>query len=96
MSFNESFLPPSSNVYDYVLAAGVAETITTPANAKFAVFNYTRDIWVRYGGTAAVPSGDVTDGTGSMFNPAGFAVDGVASLSVISGFDATVSVAWYS
>lgn len=52
-----------------ILAANTAETVTTPNDAEFVIFSGNADFYVRYNGTATVPSGDVNDGTASELNP---------------------------
>lgn len=64
-----------------------AETETVPDGASWMVITSDADLWAS-DGTAAVPSSDVTDGTGSFFVKAGvaraFAVVATQTLSVIS------------
>jgi len=73
---------PTQYVNARVLAANTAETVTVPdasAIAALAQEPGTRIVvafsascssyYVRYGGTAAVPSADVTDGSAAVRNP---------------------------
>lgn len=97
---HENALPMSDYVDNYVLAAGVAETVTIPAGTRFAFFSTTADFWLRASNdsplpAAAVPSGDVTDGTGSEFNPSSRDVTGFSQFSIISEFAAKLSITWY-
>lgn len=68
--YNDAISIPSY-VDAKVLAAGVAETFTVPANAYFVVFSGNAalaDYYVAYTGTAAAPAGDVSDGSASFPN----------------------------
>lgn len=52
-----------------VLAASTNETHTVPAGAKYVVFASDDLFYAKANGAAAVPSADVTDGSGSEMNP---------------------------
>lgn len=78
-----------------VLAASVNEDHTIPANAKYVIFSAEADFYAKRGGTAAVPSGDVTDGTASELNPAGYDIEGVATIGLISATAQTITMAFY-
>jgi len=101
-----SFLRVSAYVDNRVLAAGVAESFTKPAGYSAAVITTNSDCYIRRGGAAAVPAGDVTDGTGSILIPAGQSriVDltdspgatPLASFSIICAGAAITSVEWFS
>ena len=71
-------------INNYVLVANEHKSITVPTGSKFALFCANADIWVRVGGTAKVPSGDVTDGTGSELNPDTRYLDAATTIGVIS------------
>lgn len=77
-----------ASVMARVLAASTAETITAPAGARFVLFSSTCDFYALTGGTATVPSADVTNGSASELNPAAYALYGsageVSSISVIT------------
>lgn len=64
-----------------------AETVTVPAATSWVAVTADADIWIA-AGTAVVPSGDVTDGTGSFLLKAGvarcFSVAPAQTFSVIS------------
>lgn len=92
--YGGEFVPPPQYVDNYVLAANVAETATVPAGAEYVVISATTPVWVRRDNTAAIPGGDVTDGTGSAYKPATYAVDGVTSLSLIAPAASKVSLWW--
>jgi hypothetical protein len=53
-----------------VLAPGVSETHTMPANTRFVIFSANCDFYAQSGASAAVPAADVTNGTASELNPA--------------------------
>jgi hypothetical protein len=57
------------HINTYLLTGSANKEVTIPTDAKFAMFNADADIWVRVGAAAAIPAGDVTDGTGSELNP---------------------------
>lgn len=61
--------PAPSYVDAMVLAAGVAEAWTAPANTRFVVFASNCNFYAKPNATAAVPATEVTDGTGSELNP---------------------------
>lgn len=63
------FALPQSDINVAFAAAGVAEAITIPAGSTHVAFSATSDFYMRFNATAAVPSADVTDGTGSELNP---------------------------
>lgn len=79
----------------------VAEDETVPANAKYVVITADADVWVANGtGLAAVPSGDVVDGSGSTFFKAGvisppFRVQAAQILSIISATGTAHVALWY-
>ena len=92
------------SVDSFLLTANTAKTITVPtfpnsANvqtpAKKCVINFDANIWVNWGTTATIPSGDTIDGTGSELNPSARTLSGVTSFSIISGAAAKGSIAWY-
>lgn len=64
-----AFTPPNSdNVQNLFFTIAAAKTVTWPTNANRFNMSGTADYWTRTGGTAAAPSADVTDGTGSALN----------------------------
>lgn len=48
------------------LAAATAETYTVPATVAYLMVSAGASVYARIGGTAVVPSADLTDGTGSF------------------------------
>ncbi len=92
---------PSQSIDGFALAANVSERIAIPAGAARVIISATANIAVKFGtvaSSAAMPT-DVTDGTGSELNPAGYLLDnlgsGVTHLCVISDTTCLVSLAWY-
>lgn len=73
-----------------VLAASTAEAHTVPAGAKYVRLTGTVAFYVKFGGTAAIPSADITDGTSSILIsatccPATYKIpEGVTSIGVIA------------
>lgn len=79
-----------------VLAAGVAESVTVPTGARIVLFSANSDFYCNPNGTAAVPSGDTTDGSASELNPAAYELRGLASFSLIAAAATIVTMAFYS
>lgn len=79
-----------------VLAAGVAEVWTAPANTRFVIFSSTCNFYAKPNAAAAVPAADVTDGTGSELNPAAwYFPNPVTTVGVISPAVCTVTISAY-
>jgi len=88
---------------DYIdsrlLAAAVAESHTVPTGAKWVCFSAEMPFYAKFGAapTAAIPAADVTDGTGSMFNPTWVDISsGAAVISVIARTAGVVSMYFYA
>ena len=81
-----------------VLAASTNETVTIPADATQVIFSANADFYVNpNSGTAAVPAGDVTDGTGSELNPVGYSgLLAGGTFGIISPVAATITMAFYT
>jgi len=92
---DQTYAIKQGTVNNYVLAATVNKAVTAPEGANYAIFASTADIWVRVGGVAAVPSGDVTDGSGSELNPVIRRVESGGTIGVISEYAAKVSITFY-
>ena len=82
-------------INNYVLVPDEHKIIHVPTGAKFAMFCANADIWVRVGGTAAVLSIDITDGTGSELNPAIRYLDDNITIGIISEYTTKVVVVFY-
>lgn len=53
------------------LGSDSAESYAIPAGAGFAIITSNQPFWARVGGTAAIPTTEITDGTGSFYIAAG-------------------------
>lgn len=91
-------------ITNHALGTAGAHTITVPvgddlARARIGLFSADGDFWVRYGGTAAIPTANVTDGTGSERNPDKRSFGDISSFSMIAapgnGAVRKVSIVWY-
>lgn len=107
LGHNSTLVPPAGRwVTNHSLTAAAAKTITVPAGARWVIFSAQANLWVNFnGGTAVVPSADVTDGSGSYYNPPAVYVGAVsangvlypalATISVISDTTWVLTVMWY-
>ena len=87
---------PAEYVDARVLAADSSETHTVPSGARFVLFSADCvEFYAKTGASAAVPSGDVTDGTASALNPAAWALSGVSQISLISPTACTITLEFY-
>lgn len=96
-----SFSVPFPRYVDVIeLDDANAQSWTVPDGVKFAVFSADGSVYARVGGTAAVPTADVTDGTGSLLiqSTAQFNVEDGGSVSFIRAGSSTVliSIGCYS
>lgn len=84
-----------------VLAARVAESHTVPAGAKYVIFSCVdsngtaASFWADFDGTAAIPSADITDGSGCEVNPAVRYVGNVSTISLIAPAACIVTMSFY-
>ena len=79
-----------------VLAANTNEDHTVPSTARLVIFSSScAAFYVKSGGTAAVPAADVTDGSGSALNPAGFDVEGITTIGLISPTACVITLEFY-
>lgn len=62
-------ITPATHVDNMVLAADTPEVYTIPTGAVNVLINCTGDVWIKFGGAAAVPTTEVTDGTASELSP---------------------------
>lgn len=103
--FGENGLNAAKGSTDsFLLTANTAKAITVPTftnaaggqtPAKKCILAFDSNIWVNWGTTATIPTGDNTDGTGSELNPTARTLSGVTSFSIISSVAAKGSIAWY-
>lgn len=82
-----------------VLVANTNQTINIPTGAKKARFKATgsADFWIKFGGAAAIPSSNVTDGTASRLNPDGIiTLDGATTVGIISAVVCVVAIEYWT
>jgi hypothetical protein len=77
------------------LAANTNETHTVPAGADFVVFSADGDFYAKPNGAAAVPSGDVTDGSASELNSSHWDLNNVTSIGLIASAARKVTLSFY-
>ena len=91
-----SFLPEAPTyVNARVLAASTAEAFTVPTGATRVIFSADCNFYANPTTTATVPAADVTNGSSSMLNPAGWGLRDVTSISVISSTACVVTAAFF-
>lgn len=90
--------PPSAKVNALYFAAAGAGVDTVPAGANFVLIGAKQgiDVFVKIGGTAAVPTGNITDGSASEANPLLRALNGATTVGVAVGAASIVTLAYYS
>lgn len=97
--FSTSIRPAPTYVQARVLAAGVAETVTLPANTRIVIFSANCNFHAKPGASAAVPAADVTDGTASEMNPSAWyfanAAGATQDVTVISSGACIVTLSAY-
>lgn len=85
---------------NHVVVTAVKD-VTVPANAKYVIISPDADCWISGGhGSAVVPSGDITDGTGSAFFQAGvmsppFRVQPAQIFSIVAATGTSNVSLWY-
>jgi hypothetical protein len=88
--------PAPAYVGNLVLSANTDASYTPPSTANWVVFaSDCGAIWVKRNGTAAIPGSNVTDGTGSAFNPTAYSLEGVSTLHFISSAACKVSLEFF-
>ncbi len=89
---------PSNHVNHLIIPnSGTAETITVPVGADYVVFQSFNEFYVNIDEAAAIPTADVTDGSGSIPVPLGLFVRPGQVLSVVSSESpARISLLFYS
>ncbi len=78
-----------------VLAAGTEQTHTKPSGANFCLFSCDGDFYARPDATAAVPGGNVTDGSAAELNPTVWDVHNVTAIHLIAPADQVVTMTFY-
>jgi hypothetical protein len=87
-----------SNYIDVaVLAADAKEDFAVPAKAKKVIFSANGDFYCQIGASAsaAVPTVDVTDGSGSELNPVAREVVPAETISLIAPAACIITMAFY-
>ena len=80
-----------------VLGVATNEDHTVPSGAKWVVFSANcAAFYVKIGTTAAVPAGDVTDGSGSELNPSSWYLGAASQLGIIAPATCVVTLSFYS
>lgn len=77
------------------LAAGVAETITVPADAVKVLFSCTGNFYAKHAAAATIP-GDVSDGSAAALNPSGWVVAAADEIGVIAPAACILTLEYYS
>jgi len=94
-----NFTPPFPDQIDQIAVTTTSGAYTVPEGIKYIIFAYEpgANIAVRAENTAVYPAAGITDGTGSLINPANFDVSGVSALHFIAkDTDTVVSLALYA
>lgn len=86
---------PSDHVVVVKLVPAVGRSVTVPATARLVLFHADGPFWVRFGGSATVPDGDILDGTAPEPNPAGRMVKGGDSIGLAAAQETLVSLVFY-
>jgi len=89
-------IPQSDVIYDLVLTANVEKVVTVPEGADIVLFGTTANFYCRMNATAAVPVGDVLDGSGSELNPSSRQMSGVATIHLISAANCIITLSFYN
>jgi len=87
----------SDKVNNYITVANTAQTVTVPTGATVAVFSPSVVFYADFtGGTAVVPSVNVTDGTGMCYSPISRYISGISTFSIISPSVGVITIEFYS
>jgi len=99
---NQTFAIVQSDYIDIILlAANTKEDHTIPTDAQYVVFNCVDagggqvTFWMNIDNDAAIPSADVTDGSGSEPNPTIRDLHGQTTISLIAAQACFVVMAFY-
>ena len=92
-----AYLRPLPDYVDArVLAANTNEDHTIPTGARWVIFSSScAAFYAKKGGTAAVPGADVTDGSGSSLNPAGYYVERSTTIGLISPTTCVITMEFF-
>jgi len=94
----ETISPIGTSVYNLVLTANTAKLVAIPSCSIAVFFSCDADFWVKFGDSsvvAAIPTSDVTDGSGSILNPTARILGVQTHISVISESDCSMSLEWF-
>lgn len=99
----DSFINPPASIQNLVLVASTAQDITLSnwvdaAGHPAYLLNFacTGNFYVKWNGTgAAVPSVNVTNGTGVELNPAQRLLGGITSMSIVAPADCVLTISIY-
>ncbi len=91
-------IPQSNTINAMDFSGAGAKSQSVPAGANFVLISASQnvDTFVLMNGTAAVPSGDVTNGTASEANPPLRSLYGVTTIGVAVSAACIVTLAYYS
>lgn len=92
------FFPQFPTYVDTVAVTGTSTTWTKPTGTKWVIFSASPGLSfaARKDAVAVYPTASVTDGTGSLLNPAQMDVSGVTTLGIIGNLSAPLSIACYA
>ena len=85
----------SDTINAVVLAANTAASSIVPAGANLVVFGATGVFYAKIGGTAAIPSVAITNGSGSDLNPGGYVVSPGDVISFIAPAATVITLSYY-
>ena len=94
---SQNSVPWSNHIDNFVLSAGTAQQFAIPSGYTSMSITANADIWAKAGTnpTAVIPTANVTDGSGSILNPATRNLNGEAKVSLISAVDCKGSIEYY-
>jgi hypothetical protein len=78
-----------------VLTANSSQTQAVPASANYVVFSAACNFFAKAGATASVPGASTTDGSAPQQNPAGWWLNGITQITVISTPACIVTLSFY-
>lgn len=85
----------SDHVDVRILTADTHKSHTIPAEAKFVLFSADNPFYCKLGDTATIPTGDITDGSGSERNPAFRAIGDATTIGLISETANKITMLFY-
>lgn len=88
-------LVPSDHIVAVQLAPGLPKTVNAPAEATLVLFSATAPFWAKIGAAAAVPTGDILDGSAPELNPVGRTLAGATLIGLAAAQACTVNLVFY-